>query len=69
MKVKAEVAEREVLRGLEELVEMGEAMERGENPMPDDPFGPTMRLAKFIDDHGRQLLAMAERGMRREGLQ
>lgn len=51
-----------LLADFERLLEIGEAMERGEDPMPDHPFGPTWELCGFVDRHGRQLLELARRG-------
>ena len=53
-----------LLADFERLLEIGEAMERGEDPRPDHPFGPTWELCGLIDRHGRQLLELARRGLR-----
>jgi hypothetical protein len=51
-----------LLADLEQILEMGEAMERGEDPMPGGALGPEWELAGFIDRHGRQLPWLARRG-------
>jgi hypothetical protein len=43
-----------LLQDFERLLEMGEAMERGEDVMPDDLLASVDELLGFFDRHGRR---------------
>lgn len=55
-----------LLSDFERILEVGEALERGEDPFGEETIAallePWDMLAKFIDCHGRQLLEMAKKG-------